>query len=589
LPTAGADETTPLWRISTIDDVGNVGQYCSLEVAENGTYYISYFDASNGHLKYATNESGTPTTTTLDTWANTGQYTSLYLDEKGKVHISYEGVNGQYLFYLNNMNGAWVRTAITMNSMTNNFTSIAGRGDGKVYVVYYSGAQQDYYYGCNSKGYWENHFVYKNANVGTFASLAVDRQGRDYSTFYDATNGDLLYNYNLGDNTEVVDRDGDVGQYTSIAYDSRLDPQPFISYYDVTNSSLKMTYKRWDASPTNPWSKYVIDNADDVGKFSSIRVDATSKAHIAYYDASNDNLKYAEWKGGVSQASVVDFEGDVGQYASLSLDSHGAPSIAYYDASNGDLKLATMIGEGEAPLPNYVPDAPTGMTAALMGNNTVQLTWVPAPLGPGQTPTLGYHLFSGVGLGLPSRVLTLGNVTTYLDPDLEYATNFEYWVSAFNSFGEGNASAIVNITTNAAPPLLSYVAPAPLLNPNPTAGYTTISLGWAAPPLNSTTPQITGYKIYRGPSPDAMVLIASPGNFTSYSDSGLRIGTQYYYAVSAVNSAGEGSRSVEISVTTGTPPATPAPQAPFDMTWIIIGAMAILAVLGAVVLLRKRK
>ncbi len=60
-----------------------------------------------------------------------------------------------------------------------------------------------------------------------------------------------------------------------------------------------------------------------------------------------------------------------------------------------------------------------------------------------------------------------------------------------------------------------------------------------------------GYKIYRalstgGVKTDFIALNSEPVTGTNYSDAGLANGTAYFYAVSAVNSAGEGPKSGEI-------------------------------------------
>ena len=57
--------------------------------------HISYYDSTNGNLKYATNASGAWVTTNVDLVGDAGIFTSIAIDGTGKVHISYyEGDNG---------------------------------------------------------------------------------------------------------------------------------------------------------------------------------------------------------------------------------------------------------------------------------------------------------------------------------------------------------------------------------------------------------------------------------------------------------------------------------------------------------------
>jgi hypothetical protein len=588
LTAQAAADPVAVWKITTIDTQGDVGQYCSLEVDANGTYFISYYDATNRHLKYATNQSGSATNTTLDATDGAGVYTSLEMDVKGRPHISYESVNGRYLFYIENLSGSWVRTAATMNSQTNNFTSLVVDGNQKAYIGYFTDYDQSFYYACNSDGTWRPHFIYQFGDVGRYVSLALDPQRRVYASFFDATNGDLRFNYNFfGNQADIVDSDGTVGEYTSIDLDGRFDPQPFISYYDVTKGDLKLAYKRWD---TRQWNTYAIDSADDVGKFTSLRVEADTTSHIAYYDVTNGDLKYAVWDKGNIEISRIDSPGNVGQFASLALDGKGRPSIAYYDATNGDLKLATLSSPGESRPQVYGPEAPTGINAALVGNNSIQVTWNSPQMAPSDPPVTGYRLFVGTGdSGVSSRTILLGNVTQYLDPDLEYSTIYDYWVTAINANGEGNASAIVNATTAVRAPDLMYRPLAPAILPSVSAGYTTTAFSWSPPSVNSTTPSVTGYKIYRGYSNASLALIATIGNVTSYSDSSLQQGVLYLYAVAALNSQGEGVLSPTMGITTQVQSA-PSPSPPAtDYTPAILVVLAILAIGAAIFLLHRRK
>jgi hypothetical protein len=77
-----------------------------------------------------------------------------------------------------------------------------------------------------------------------------------------------------------------------------------------------------------------------------------------------------------------------------------------------------------------------------------------------------------------------------------------------------------------------------------------INLGWTA---NPTSEGVTSYNVYRstvsGFTPSTQNLIAQPTT-NSYSNTGLAASTTYYYKVAAVNSAGIGPSSTQISATT---------------------------------------
>ncbi|MEX2683188.1 MAG: fibronectin type III domain-containing protein [Candidatus Sigynarchaeota archaeon] len=82
-----------------------------------------------------------------------------------------------------------------------------------------------------------------------------------------------------------------------------------------------------------------------------------------------------------------------------------------------------------------------------------------------------------------------------------------------------------------------------------------ISLSWQAPSFDGLS-AVTGYRIYRGTEPGKLSLLASIGNVISYVNMGLTNGMEYYYAVSAINTIGEGMLCPECSaMPVGVPPA----------------------------------
>src|SRR5258708_3249947 len=73
---------------------------------------------------------------------------------------------------------------------------------------------------------------------------------------------------------ETVDDSADVGRYSSLAM--RLGNHPVISYYDATNSRLKVATKEG-----SKWNREVVPDVGDVGQFSSIAVSSKGMLGVA--------------------------------------------------------------------------------------------------------------------------------------------------------------------------------------------------------------------------------------------------------------------------------------------------------------------
>jgi hypothetical protein len=583
---AARSETADRWVIETVDSAGDVGRYNSLKISSDGAYHIAYLDAENGHLKYASNASGSLSAAVLDSSEGSGYFTSMDLDAQGRLHIAYTTATGEYLYYLNNMSGAWVRQEAMRDYKSLAATSIADDGKGNVYIAFHSSLREDAYYVCNAYRPsipWQYHDFYGSANVGEHISMVMDVANKTYSSFYDSTNKDLLYNSNFVQGImEKVDSDGDVGQFTSIGIDASATPTPFISYYDVGQADLKLAYREPGPWP-GVWNKFTLDSAGDVGKWSSIAVDADRTVHIAYYDATYGDLKYLRWQNGATAISTVDSEGDVGTYASIALDPQGRPCIAYYDATKGDLKMARMVGSEEVP-PQYAPGPPMGLRADPGSADSIRLTWDWSAGNVSQPEVTGYRVLVNSSQG--EREIVLGNVTSYLDLGLDQGVSYQYRVKAVNRVGESAASLPVNATIPLAPGSL-YAPPMPSGLRTDGVGNDSVHLVWDEPALNASTPPITAYRIFRGASPSSTALIAVIGNQTEFQDEGLTPGVSYLYYVTAVNQVGISPSCYPISAmpsaadgityTTGGPPVL--------LILLVIGIVVAVAVLFAV----KRK
>ena len=96
---------TGVWETETIDSEGIVGSYTSIAVSRGGTVFISYYDMTNTNLKYISNISGLWESTTVDeSTGDVGMYSSIALDNTGnaKVGISYYDAINKYLKYATN-------------------------------------------------------------------------------------------------------------------------------------------------------------------------------------------------------------------------------------------------------------------------------------------------------------------------------------------------------------------------------------------------------------------------------------------------------------------------------------------------------
>jgi hypothetical protein len=115
-----------------------------------------------------------------------------------------------------------------------------------------------------------------------------------------------------------------------------------------------------------------------------------------------------------------------------------------------------------------------------------------------------------------------------------------------------------NVTIDGSPP--PDGPPGPPTSLSALSGDTSITLSWGPPTFDGGSP-VSGYRIYRGTSPNPTTAIADVGVVTSYADSGLSNGQTYYYKVSALNANGEGSPSnqAQATPTALVPPLEPLP------------------------------
>lgn len=291
------------------------------------------FDSNNNphvafggdHLYYAYRDGSGWHTEIVDNSLSVGRYASLALDSSNRPHISYyDALNGNLKYAFKNQ-GQWIiRVMDTGSAAVAALAAETGQSlEGIDPVEMFSRPNPELDLGPVAA------FIDPSLEMGEAEALAAGT---------DAEFSPLAVNVPL--ETQVFG----VGLYTSIAIDS--DGNVGISYYDAVNGDLKYTF--WE---NGAWHIQVADRGGsrnfDVGTFTSLAFDSEDRPQIVYMNESQDNLRYASYRGPNWEVTTVDSTTMVGAYNSLAFDrQNNRPYISYYDFGNHDLKYATRTGDG---------------------------------------------------------------------------------------------------------------------------------------------------------------------------------------------------------------------------------------------------
>ncbi|MDR3711036.1 MAG: fibronectin type III domain-containing protein [Capsulimonadaceae bacterium] len=205
---------------------------------------------------------------------------------------------------------------------------------------------------------------------------------------------------------------------------------------------------------------------------------------------------------------------------------------------------AVTSGGSESSASNTVSDTtPTtapAITTITGGSSQVSLTWT-RPTG-----ATSFNLYrSSTGAGGEGSTPYQSSLTalTFTDTSVSSGSKYYYYMTAVNvGGGESAASAEKNATTIAAAPTLSA----------PVAGNGQVALSWT-----ETTGQIvSSYNIYRGTASggeSSTPLASVTSTSTTYTDTTVANGTQYWYFVTAVNAGGESGHGSDQAATPSAP------------------------------------
>ncbi|MEN3046997.1 MAG: Ig-like domain-containing protein [Candidatus Hydrothermales bacterium] len=355
-----------VWQVYPVDVQGVVGKYSSIAVDELNRIHISYYDSTNGNLKYALYDGNIWKFETVDGIGsgnpNVGKWTSIAIGPNNLPHIAYYDVTNTNLKYAHFNGTNWViETVDGAGTAVGQYTSIFVDQNGIPHISYFDATNTALKYAYKVTTNWIIETVDNSADVGRFTSISGDLSGIIHISYNDRTNNSLKYAYGTYGNWNIQSViSNQYGSYTSLALG--LNNTPFISHRKYGGGGSEGLVLSFRSGTT--WVLRYIDlpaNNSILGRGTSIEYDKiNNRIWIAYYNGDQGNLKLASSSDypNFNTWNVINLDttGNVGITPSIALTIFRTPIISYFDSTNGDLKVAEL--KDTTP-----PAAPRNLTA----------------------------------------------------------------------------------------------------------------------------------------------------------------------------------------------------------------------------------
>ena len=272
---------------------------------------------------------------------------------------------------------------------------------------------------------------------------------------------------------------------------------------------------------------------------------ATSGKPMLTWDAVDGATSYKVYRA-TSQNGTYSLLGSV--TTTTYVNTGAKDGVTYY------YKVTAVNDSGESAYSNIVSGQNTAVTpkpsapVVKIGNSATSgkpmLTWNAV------SGATSYKVYRATSQNGTYSLLGSVTTTTYVNTGAKDGVTYYYKVTAVNDSGESAYSNIVSGQNKAVTPKPA----APVVKIGHSASSGKPMLTWNA------VSGATSYKVYRATSQNGTYSLLGTVTTTSYTNTGAKAGTTYWYKVKAVNSAGESAYSNVVSGQSKT--VTPKPAAP---------------------------
>ena len=456
---------------------------------------------------------------------DTGDNPSIALDTAGVPHLAYfsieaAGDSHKIKFASWNQIDSTFNIEVVNTGGFQEHTAIIIGSDNVPHVCYHDHGIGDLIHSYRDGTNWINERIFDEGHDGWSCSITLDSDNLPHVSYLDSSLRDpnapgVQYGWKDGSgwNVEVVGSETALYWFRGTSIDLNNSNTPYISYYDDVQQSLNLAVKNGAV-----WTITTVDSSGDVGRYSSLRLDANGFPRIAYFEYLSDTsgiIKLAQFSQTSWQFFNIDtlYNFDLAlvpqDVISLQIDSQGNSHIAYSDRST----LMYAVLSGNTLTKEVVVDV-TGGHDALGQSASLALDQMGTPhlgyLGPsGTSPSTVMYVVKEAGAApvlsdIPDQTIMPGGKFTDVILD-EYVTDPDNLDSEISWTFSGN----VNLT-------VQYDTASRTVTVRPLDGWTgseTITFTATDPYGNSATddgtysvsPQ-TGFSGARESAPEATVL-----------------------------------------------------------------------------------